>query len=251
MKWKYFIPVLFSLPAVAVVNIENMNAQPTRIGWSGLAEAALEARYGNSEREALKLGGRADWFSGEDTAFIVAGYDYGESKGVKDADSLFLHGRFIDAQTRVMSYEAFAQHEQNEFRRLKRRDLAGIGVRFVNDDNEARMQNTFAVGVFHADELIEGLDGQADESETAIYGNLYWVYKWQINDNTSLANTVYYQPAISGDSDVHLLNLFALQVRIDGRLYLKLSLDVNYDSDPPSGVKKTDSHLLSGISYEF
>ncbi len=244
--------VLFvAFPAAAVVNIENMNAQPTRIGWSGMAEAALEARYGNSEREALKLGGRADWFSGEDTAFLVAGYDYGESKNVKDADSLFLHGRYIDAQTRLMSYEAFVQHEQNEFRRLKRSDLAGVGVRFVTDDDVARLQNTFAVGLFHSDELVEGLDGEADESETAIYGNLYWVFKWQMNDNASLANTIYYQPAIKGDNDVHLLNMFALQVRIDGRLYLKLSLDVNHDSDPPSGVEKTDTRLLSGISYEF
>jgi len=251
MKLLKLSPVLLALPAAAVVNIENMNAQPTRIGWSGLAEAALEARYGNSEREAIKLGGRADWFSGEDTAFLVSAYEYGQSVGVKDADSYFLHGRYIDAQTRVMSYEAFAQHEQNEFLRLKRRDLAGVGVRFVRDDNVARMQNTFAIGVFHSDELIEGLDGEANQSETAIYGNLYWVFKWQINENTNLANTVYYQPAIKGDDDLHLMNLFALQVRIDGRLYLKLSLDVNHDSDPPNGIKNTDTRLLSGISYEF
>jgi putative salt-induced outer membrane protein YdiY len=251
MKLIQFFPLLLSLPVAAVVNIENMNAQPTRIGWSGLAEAALEARYGNSEREAIKLAGRADWFSGEDTAFLVSAYEYGQSTGVKDADSFFLHGRYIDAQTRIMSYEAFAQHEQNEFLRLKRRDLAGVGIRFVRDDNEVRMQNTYAVGVFHADERVEGLVQEPDQSETAIYGNLYWVFKWQINENTHLANTVYYQPAIKGDNDVHLMNLFALQVRIDGRLYLKMSIDINHDSEPPNGIKKTDTRLLSGISYEF
>ncbi len=64
-------------PALAVVNIENLNAQPTRIGWSGNTEAALELRDGNSERQAIKLGARADWFDGEDTAFLVFGYDYG------------------------------------------------------------------------------------------------------------------------------------------------------------------------------
>ena len=251
MNYLRFFPLLLSWPAAAVVNIENMNAQPTRIGWSGLAEASVEARYGNSEREALKLAGRTDWFSGEDTAFLVSAYEYGQSAGVKDADSFFLHGRFIDAQTRVMSYEAFVQHEQNDFLRLKRRDLIGAGIRFVRDDNIARMQNTFAVGIYHSDELIEEIEPEGEQSETAIYGNLYWVFKWQINENTNLANTVYYQPAIKGDNDVRLMNLFALQVRIDGRLYLKTSVEVHHDSEPPSGIEKTDTRLLSGISYEF
>lgn len=244
--------LLLNSPAYAIVNIENMNAQPTRVGWSGLLDTAMELRYGNSEREDVKLGARGDWFGGEDTAFIVGAYNYGKSGGTKDADGLFIHGRYIDAYTRDIAFEYFTQHEENEFRRLSRRDMAGAGVRFTLDEAALKRQNTFSIGVFHSDETISAvLPEESAQGESAWYGNLYWVFKWEINANSQLANTFYYQPVLANGDGFRALNLFALQVRIDGRLSLKVSIDAEHDHNAPSGIKPTDVRILTGLTYEF
>lgn len=238
-------------PALAVVNIENLNAQPTRIGWSGNTEAALELRDGNSERQAIKLGARADWFDGEDTAFIVFGYDYGESKGIKDADSTFLHGRFIDAYSANTAFEYYAQVEQNDFRRLSSRSIGGAGIRFTLSQPHQRMQHTLAAGAFHADEQIEALEPYPADSESGIFGNFYWVFKYEINERSALVNTLYWQPALHGRDGFRALDLFSFRVQIDGRLSMKITATVDHDSHPPGGIERTDSSLLTGLSYEF
>ncbi len=243
--------LLAAMPAVAVVNIENLHAQPTRLGWSGNTEAALELRDGNSERQAVKLGARADWFDGEDTAFVVFGYDYGESKGVKDADSSFLHGRFIDAYSANTAFEYYAQVEQNDFRRLSNRQIAGAGVRFALSQPQQRMQHTLAAGLFHADERIEALDPYPAERESGVFGNFYWVFKYEINERSALVNTLYWQPALHGRDGFRVLDLFSFRVQIDGRLSMKVSATIDHDSHPPGGIEKTDSSLLTGLSYEF
>lgn len=245
--------VLFgaATPAMAVVNIENLNAQPTRIGWSGNTEAAVELRAGNSERQAIKLGARSDWFDGEDTAFVVFGYDYGESKGIKDVDSTFLHGRYIDAYSANTAFEYYAQVEQNDFRRLSNRQIAGAGIRFALSQPAQRMQHTLAAGVFHADERIEALDPYPAESESGVFGNFYWVFKYEINERSALVNTLYWQPALHGRNGFRALDLFSFRVQIDGRLSMKLTTTVDHDSHPPGGIERTDSSLLTGLSYEF
>ncbi|NQD38853.1 DUF481 domain-containing protein [Permianibacter sp. IMCC34836] len=238
-------------PAFAVVNIENLSAQPTRLGWSGNTEAAVELKSGNSEREAVKIGARADWFDGEDTAFVVFGYDYGQSNDIKDADSTFIHGRYIDAYSANTAFEYFAQVEQNEFRRLSSRAIAGGGIRFALSQPEQRMQQTLAAGLFHSDEQIEALDPYPAESESGIFGNFYWVVKYEINDRSALVNTLYWQPALHGRDGFRALDLFSFRVQIDGRLSLKVNLTIDHDSLPPGGIEKTDSSLLTGLSYEF
>jgi len=238
-------------PALAVINIENLSAQPTRIGWSGNTEAAVELRAGNSEREAVKIGARADWFDGENTGFLVFGYDYGQSNSIKDADSVFLHGRFIDAYSANTAFEYFAQIEQNEFRRLSSREIAGAGIRFTLSQPEQRLQHTLAAGLFHADEEIDTLTPYPKDSESGVFGNFYWVMKYELNERSALVNTLYWQPALHGRDGFRMLDLFSFRVQIDGRLSLKVSATVDHDSHPPGGIEKTDSSLLTGLSYEF
>lgn len=242
---------LVSLAASAVVNIENLHAQPTRIGWSGNTEAALELKSGNSDREAVKLGARSDWFDGEDTGFIVFGYDYGQSNEIKDADSTFLHGRFIDAYSANTAFEMFGQLEQNEFRRLSNRKIAGGGVRFALSQPAQRMQHTLAAGLFYSDEQIDALPPYPSEDESGIFGNFYWVMKYEINERSALVNTLYWQPALQGMEGFRMLNLFNFRVQIDGRLSLKVMLTVDHDSEPPGGIEETDTSLLTGLSYDF
>ncbi len=243
----------YAQSAAAIISIENLNAQPTRIGWSGNAEVGAEARFGNSERQAIRLGGRMDWFGGEDTAFAVAGYQYGESKGIKDADSLFSHFRYIDAQTRTLATEYWAQFEQNEFRRLSERDLFGAGLRFTVERPEQRQQHAFAVGVFHSHERFEALAGRPETAseESALFGNFYWVFKYEISPTSSLANTLYWQPALSGRDGFRALETFVLRVKINGDLGLRVALNVEHESEPQDGVKATDTSFTTSLSYEF
>ncbi|QGX41438.1 DUF481 domain-containing protein [Permianibacter aggregans] len=237
--------------AQAIVNIENLRAQPTRLGWSGNTDVSLEWRSGNSDRQNVRLGARLDWFDGEDNFFTVLSYDYGESLGETNTDNMVVHSRYIDAHTRVFATEYFAQVEQNEFRRLESRSLLGGGLRYSIENDEKDIKNAFAAGLFYSMERINPTASDVQRDEDGIYGNFYWVFNYKINERSSLVNTLYYQPALSGVSGFRALDLFAFNVQIDGRLSLRVSATVEHDSEPPEGVEDTDIAVLTGLSYEF
>lgn len=241
----------FSSSTLAIVNIENLRAQPTRLGWSGNTDLAMEWRSGNTDRQNVRLGARSDWFDGEDNFFTVFSYDYGESRGDKNSDNMVLHSRYIDAHTRAFATEYFAQLEQNEFRRLSSRVLLGGGMRYSISDESDTFRNSFAAGAFYSEERIQPLAPFAGANNEGVYGNFYWVMNYKINERSSLVNTLYYQPALLNVDGFRVLNLFAFNVQIDGRLSLKVSAVVEHDSEPPEGVEPTDISVLTGLTYEF
>lgn len=246
-----FLFVIGSSSAHAIVNIENLRAQPTRLGWSGNTDLALEWRTGNTDRQTVRLGTRLDWFDGEDNFFTVVSYDYGESRGSKNADNVVVHSRYIDAHTRAFATEYFAQLEQNEFRRLASRGLLGGGLRYSLENENRNFRNAIAAGLFYSSERINPTLTDVRREEEGIYGNFYWVMNYKINERSSLVNTLYYQPALSGVEGFRALNLFAFNVQIDGRLSLRVSATVEHDSKPPAGVDDTDVAVLTGLNYEF
>ena len=232
--------------AFAIVNIENIRVQKSEDGFSGQLEIDASLQSGNTNNTRIGIGSRLQWIRGNQTNFLVLNHDYGEKSGIRDINKSFLHGRHIIQQNKKWAWEAFGQLEQNEFTRLSLRTLAGGGVRRTLREEADKSAIYLGLGGFYSTERLD------DNSTTdLVRANLYFVVKHAFNQNTHFIGTAYYQPAVSNLGDYRALGQVALSVAISKKLDLKLSLDLANDSQPPTGVKSTDTSFRTGIEYRF
>lgn len=247
----FVIAGMASFPAVAIVNMESLHLGQPEDGWSGRFELGASGATGNTEKWDAAAGLRLQRQEGANTNFLLLDYAYGRSLGQTYADKSFAHLRHIYQHTDVTAYEGFLQAEQNEFIRLSYRRLAGAGLRFTLSERTQQQAWFLGLGTFYVREKIFDPTPDEDEIEKSWRGNLYLVMKHQLSDQTRLLSSTYYQPKFSNTDDFRILEQAGLSVSLAGKLSLQLGINVSYDSEPPLGVRKTDTGYRTGISYQF
>ena len=252
MIQRLFILLLLGLamPARAITSLEALHLGTPREGFSGQADLSLSGRSGNSDTADLSLGSRLQWHHEGVINYLLLTAAYGESNGLRDTEKWFLHGRHIERIHNGLDWEAFAQGGGDRFARLSFRGLLGGGAR-IQLGNRAGRQAILGLGGYYSQERLRD-DGYPDTRSDIFWrGNAYLVLKTALGDNATLVSTTYYQPALDDWSDFRLLEQAGLKVAINRSLALKINLDINHDSRPPQGVKKTDTSFTTSLSYAF
>jgi putative salt-induced outer membrane protein len=70
-------------------------------------------------------------------------------------------------------------------------------------------------------------------------------------EQSRISEDIYLYPSLSYGGDYRLKSETAFTNPISENLALKVSFVVDYDSDPPSGTKKTDTRLITSLKYSF
>ncbi len=238
--------IFFASNAFAIINIENIRVQRKEDGFSGQLDIDATLQRGNTNNTRIGFGSRLQWIRGNKTNFLVLNHDYGERSGARDINKSFLHGRHIVQRSSKWAWEAFGQLEQNEFTRLSLRTLAGAGGRRTLGEEADKSAIYLGLGGFYSTERLDD-----NSTINLVRANVYLVVKHAFNENTHFIGTAYYQPAVGEVGDFRALGQIALGIAISKKLVLKLSLDIAHDSQPPTGVKSTDSSFRTGIEYRF
>ena len=124
-------------------------------GWSGRVEASFAAASGNTEYLELTAGGSAQLIAGRHRLRGLASESLRRANGEKIAESFLAHLRHNYRLTSVFSTLAFAQHQSDPFRRLRRRTLIGAGTRMDlirEEDWEGSLGLSY---MFEAEELTD------------------------------------------------------------------------------------------------
>jgi len=147
------------------------------------------------------------------------------------------------------AWESFVQYQDDSFNRLDSRTLLGGGARFNLSPGDQRYQLTVGVGAYYTQEVYQ-LDGTELRDDYA-RANSYVSYSKQLTDSTWVSNTLYWQPRISRPSDRYVYNNFAVTVKINSALALKVTLETQYDSDPVANLDHTDHSYYTSLVYSF
>ncbi len=234
--------------AAAIVNIEALRQETLPEGFSGSVELVLGGKSGNVDKEAYEGAARIDWARGDQSAFVLAEREYGRTEGVRDANRTFLHLRGMRAVSPRYTGEAYVQLEQDEFRRLKLRRLAGGGVRIGLVGGQTVSSLHLGVGAYgyeeHLDELV-------DDRDSGTRASLYLDYRYRLSERVSAASTTYYQPRVGEAADFRALEQASLLFGVSERLDMRLSLDFVHDSRPPAGVERSDLLYRTSLLYRF
>lgn len=246
------LTLFFARSAHAIVSMESIHLGKSPQGFSGAFDINAIGEYGNTEKSSVSTGLKLVRARNSVTNFVMMNYQYGQSGGVRDKNKAFIHGRHIQQLTPKYAWEGFAQLSSDEFTRLNLRMLLGAGARISLWPGSSSLQGFFGVGGFYEREKLDvAADSSEDENTEAWRGNAYFVIKAEINEHVSVVSTTYYQPNLGRFGDFRAIEDASLVSKLTEKLAAKISLDVSHDSEPPSGVKHTDTTLKVGVDVSF
>jgi len=237
---------LFALVSIAPVDIGSSN------GLSGNISGALSSKSGNTEKDAYALGLRVQYDQGTDyLAWGIFTYDYGTSNGTKDEDKMYAHMRYIHAidETKNWTGEFFVQSEQDKFKDINERSLAGVDLRWRFFNSAEGGKGYIAVGGLF--EKIDYAHPDINAHETNSRLNSYLGYTKSFMSSSKLNYLGYYQPKFNDYSNYVTSQTAELIIPIYGTLNLSLSAKYSYDSTPPVGIKKEDTAYITSLLWTF
>ncbi len=196
MKFLLLITLIFAQHIFALVTITPVEIGD-KSGFSSTIEAALETKRGNSDTDSYKASARTTYDSNKNyvTWAEVSGA-YGKANGEENTNKLFSHARYIHAITKErVRGEGFLQLENDEFKHINSRALAGLGVRFKLQNMLQNSRGYLGLGAFYED--ITYNNPLINPSEENIRANAYFAYSINLNNDSSIAYTLYYQPKLT------------------------------------------------------
>lgn len=248
-----FLSILFLSPLsiMAIVNMDGLHFDQKENTSSAALELTASGSSGNQNSTKTSLNGQYNWIENKAINLAVVGYQYGENNNVRNINKAFFHYRYIFQMNETLDLEIFGQIEKNEFTRLSYRGLVGSGVRYaIAKSNEHR--GFLGLGGFYSSEKTEVTAGLTDDGvENFARANFYLLSKYKINSTLNLSNVIYYQPRLSDVSDYRALFESKLDFKIVKNLSLRLSLDVEHDSQPSQTIKSTDVSYMTGLAFKF
>jgi len=256
MKLRAFILIGFILflcasNGHAIVSMQSLHLDKPTPGWQGGFDFNLSGATGNTKQFRLQSSLLLLHNKDLNTHFLNLKYEYGESFGKQDVNNAYGHLRRIQSISSLWAFELFGQLEKNKFARLNLRSLLGSGARWQILNNK---KNTLVSG-FGAFYSIEDINKADTDDEGGIHkfvrGNVYLIYKWDIDTNAQIVSTSYFQPRVNDFNDFRLLEDLIFRYALTQKTAIKFSLQVIHDNDPPLNVKKTDASILAGIEFTF
>jgi hypothetical protein len=262
--------VLFASSAQAQVNAETLVEAITKPGWGGGGKSTLSFSRGNvnllevrgevatyfaTSHPDAPPGSDRFWFRDRILAYGSAGLKTLESQGV--ANDGFGHLRYTRMHWLRFGSEVFVQAQYDKFRLLRRRLLAGAGVRvvFINLDWLRGWVGTGALIEFERRNIAEENQpplGPDPVNMTNPRSSSYiTLIVPLIRERLSLIATAYVQPRWDRWRDVQVLHEAKLQVKVTGHLSINTDLSVRFDSRPPVTVERTDTRIGNSVQYSY
>jgi hypothetical protein len=236
--------------ASAQVNVEPLRKELKTDGSRLRVGASFQTLGGNTEgvtAGGLLLGGvRAD----RHLSYLSLTGDYSRVNDETLVSKAFSHLRYNFELCNWLWAEAFAQLEADRFRRIRRRQLLGIGPRL---GAEGQLLAVF-YGTSYMPEwtlIDEQVAIDARRTVLAHRWNHYTTVTLTLAERAMLSTTAYYQPRFDEFDDYHLLIVPALAFQVTELLRSGIDAAVRYESRPASDVEELDYAVKNSLALSF
>lgn len=231
--------------------MDRLHFQQEKDTFKADLDFKVSGSSGNTNTSKIVFNSQLSWQQEKSIHIAILGYQYGESNALTNINKAFAHYRYIYRAGSSYDWEVFTQLENNEFTRLSYRALLGTGLRFNLSDSEQH-QAFAGVGAFASREKIKQTAGLTDAGiEELSRANLYLLSKYRVSDTMSISNVLYYQPRLDWPGDLRALYKGKLDFKINSKLSFRVSLDIEFDSQPSQTIKTTDILYTTGLLLSF
>lgn len=267
IRWSLGLALLL-LPATASaqVNTEKLRSWE-REGFGGAFDFSMHLQKGNVD--VLRLGSalRVQYVTlhpeetttstkapprreVKDLVLLIGNINFGRQVDERFLNNGFSHLRWTRMWVPRAGSEVFTQAQYNEFQRLKRRLLFGIGARVRPVDE---VWGEVAIGSAPMLEIERIADDLGVDPDTQVvrWSN-YVSFKFFLEEpRVQIVNTLYIQPRFDEFSDYRFLSEGEIGVKVIRALELVVTVSVLYDSRPPPTVKKLDTIITNALRVTF
>ncbi|MFW7380744.1 MAG: DUF481 domain-containing protein [Oligoflexus sp.] len=259
--WRLIIILLFSFIFFQdwclgqIVNVAQIANRDVKEGFSLSTDLSWERKQGNIDLSVLTAKATSFYRHSDHLLLLILEREYGVQNSSALSDRAFQHLRYRYQWLERVTLETFAQHDRNQFRRLKSRTLIGAGPRFQILATENHLLH-LGLAPMKEIEVFEEASTLTDEPlvskrQEDIRLSLSLGYHFNLAENLSFSNTGYWQP-LADDLDIYrLLNDAALTIQITEILALRFSATLTHDTNPPPGIRQTDHHYKNALVINF
>lgn len=234
--------------AKAIVNTEVIQAKLKENSPFYEVSISAEKKEGNTNVEQYSGGFSfgAQPAKQEQHIFLI-NTAYGESQGVTDVSKSFAHYRY-QYKIDKLNWETFTQLEQDKFTQIKLRALLGVGARLqIYQKDQLEVNNGYGVFYEHTDYSKDS----SQATENFGRGNIYLSMNYTFSTKSIFTLTAYFQPKIDLLEDHHALVDSSLSMPINAWSSVSIVYQMEYDSMPPDGVKKSDNRYLTKLNFNW
>ena len=239
-----FLLLIFLLSSIlhaeAIVNIEDLRRDGEK-GFFANISGSLSFSRGNRNRDSFSFQTSLDKNTDNLESFFVVQRARKQINSNNYDSSTLAHLRLNFLFKESTSLETFYQYSKNPFRMFNKRELFGIGARFISGSN-------LKAGI--------GLMNEKDEdlSSNTVYTlrmTSYLHNEYIIEENINFNISGFYQPSIESFSDYKATLIGQFDFFINENFKISLQYNTFYDSEPPTNAKKKEEGFATIFSYNF
>ncbi|MYG07296.1 DUF481 domain-containing protein, partial [Candidatus Poribacteria bacterium] len=210
----------------------------------------LTYRTGNTDLFTARTRFRSDYLSKVYHGFIFGSLQQGRKSGAFFINKGMAHARIIRSLTQHVLFESFVQKQFNESILLSDRNLVGGGIRFDLHPSSSKFNIYLGIGAMSEHERIN--DKDVGEITTRIIRSTNYInWTGQLDERITTSATGYYQAHTRRFEDYRILFQGSLTFRLTTKLAFPLRVNLRYDSEPPTGIRKHDVEIFNGLRYTF
>ncbi len=228
-----------------IVNIEERRSVNDTALFSGQLGLALS--YTKTTTELLQGSGdlRIIYAPAKNNISFFSQFNQVSADEKDYLNNAFFHIRHNYSLTDKITSELFLQYQYDKQKKISSRFLAGAGPRFeiINNDNISLYAASL---VMYQDETLTD-----NSRNTEVRISAYISFQMKVNDILSFRHITYFQPLITGFGDYRLATEDWIEVTLTDAFSLKITSDINYDTDPAQGVPNLFYLTKTGAVYKF
>ncbi len=230
---------LQTVAATAVAQVELPSASYF-VGWKGRAQGGAAMSTGNSDIRSVTVGlnltrDGIDWRHRADAVLDIV-----ENRTGSDQQRI-LTGYQMDYKFSERAYSwGRLEYERNQQAGIRRRfaESAGFGWRALTD---GPLRWDIEAGPAIRQTLFD------DYSENSVAGRGASRFAWKLSDITSFTSDT----AVFFDSSATINTTAALTSKMFGSVGTRLSYNLAWEQDPPTGLKSLDTTTRVTLVYDF
>lgn len=241
---------LASLPAQAIINIEEMRMDETKPGWASSSTLTFSGKRGNIREDKLALNGGVQWNRDDLQVrnLLLFTLNRSSAEGTTFSRDSFVHVRHTRQLDETIAWELFAQHQDEPLNDDYRRQLAGTNARFRVD--QRFIHGYFGAGVMYEERrVVPGANVEVSREDWRF--NFYLNSRYQLSDNAELAASFYVQPKASDVSDIRSIVNVGITSRVTRLFSLTLDMSYSNESKPLFGQSHDEWTYSMGVNLRF
>jgi len=187
-------------------------------------------------------------------AYVVLGnFHFTENNGKAILNNAYLHIRATFNYNKKWSPEVFAQLQDDKFRGLRNRKLAGAGYRWKPIDSE-KFRFVLGAGPMYESEKWRSVETGEEKLVELWKLNSYMLLRWDITESVNFNTVLYYQAGYDFAADLdrqRISNSTNLNFRISNHLSFTVTYQMAYENEPIFPITQFIYSIENGLKLSF